>query len=100
MKLTIIPIDNAVYIDGLPYINLDLTQSGIPSNIHALQWKDTSGWLEFNNNLDGTKPQNESITSLPEWANIAITKWDEAKTAQEAAIAARQLQPVTSLQDA
>jgi hypothetical protein len=86
MKLTIIPVDGAVYKDGYSYSGLDL--SAAPSNVHALQWKDTKGWIEFTDNDDGTKPQNEAITELPSWANACVTKWDEAKAAEEAAIAA------------
>jgi len=97
MKLTIIPVDGAVYKDGYSYSGLDL--SAAPSNIHALQWKDTKGWIEFTDNDDGTKPQNEAITELPSWANAYVTKWDEAKAAEEAAIEAAkqatQNQPAT-----
>ena len=85
MKLTIISVDGAVYKDGYAYSGLDL--SAAPSNVHALQWKDTKGWIEFTDNDDGTKPQNETITELPSWANACVTKWDEAKAAEEAAIA-------------
>lgn len=94
MKLTIIPVDGAVYKDGYSYNGLDL--SAAPSNVHALQWKDTKGWIEFTDNDDGTKPQNEAITELPSWANACVIKWDEAKAAEEAAIAqAAQNQPTT-----
>jgi hypothetical protein len=86
MKLSIIPIDGAVYKDGYSYSGLNL--SFVPSSVHALQWKDTKGWIEFVDNDDGTKPQNESITELPSWVNACVTKWDEAKAAEEAAIAA------------
>jgi hypothetical protein len=81
MKVTIILEDNTVYKDGQSYTNLDL--SSIPSNVHALQFNNitNTGWIEFTDNEDGTKPQNESITSLPEWATTACVKWDEAKTA-------------------
>lgn len=81
MKLVIIPIDGAVYVDGFSYSELDL--SFCPSDVHALQWKDTSGWIEFKDNQDGTKPQNQTITELPEWALQSKGKWDAAKTAQE-----------------
>lgn len=80
MKLTIIPSDYAVYVDGLMKAYapnpLDLTQCGIPSDVHALQWKDTAGWIEFNDNPDGTKPQNQSITELPSWANACVDVWN------------------------
>lgn len=88
MKLSIIPIDGAVYKDGNCYSRLDL--SFVPSDVHALQWKDTKGWIEFVDNDDGTKPQNQTITELPNWANTCVTKWDEAKAAEEAAILAAQ----------
>jgi hypothetical protein len=80
MKLTIIPSDNAVYVDGLMKayapLPLDLSQCGIPSDVHALQWKDTAGWIEFNDNPDGTKPQNQPITELPAWANACVDVWN------------------------
>ena len=88
MKLTIIPSDGAVYKDGTSYSGLDLT--AIPSNVHALQFNDASnaGWIEFTQDDFGSKAPNEKITSLPDWALTAATKWDEAKAAEEAAIAA------------
>jgi hypothetical protein len=96
MKLTIIPIDNAVYVDNYSYSGLNLSSANIPSNVHALQWKNTTGWIEFIDNDDGTKPQNQSITELPDWANACVVKWNEAKAAKEEADAqAAQNQPVT-----
>jgi hypothetical protein len=80
MKLTIIPSDGAVYKDGSSYSELDL--SVVPSNVHALQWKDTKGWIEFTDNDDGTRPQNADITELPSWANTCLAKWDEAEAAK------------------
>ena len=88
MKLTIIPSDNAVYKNDYFCGGLDL--SFVPSNVHALQWKNTTGWVEFVDDDNGTKPQNEPITSLPDWANTCLTKWDEAKATKEAAILAAQ----------
>ena len=73
MNLVIIPSDNAVYQNNISYSNL--LWEGTPSNVHALQWFDTSGWIEFN---DG-KP-NETIDSLPPWVNNAINAWNVANT--------------------
>jgi hypothetical protein len=78
MKLTIIPSDGAVYKDGYCYSGLIL--SSVPSNVHALQWKDAEGWLEFTNNENGTKLQNEIIAELPAWANDCLNKWQEAES--------------------
>lgn len=88
MNLTIIPIDGAVYVDSVSYSGLDLAAA--PANVHALQWKNDKGWIEFKDNDDGTKPQNQAITELPAWANACKAKWDEAKAAEEAAILAAQ----------
>ena len=59
MKITIIPIDKHIRIDdnSLSQIKEDMTR--IPTNIHALQWYDTFGEIEYN---DGTP--NEIIEEL------------------------------------
>ena len=81
MKLTIITADNAVYKDGVSYLGLDLSSCGIPDNVWALQWQDTSGWVEDKSDL----VDNLAITELPSWAAACVAKWDEAKAAEEAA---------------
>jgi hypothetical protein len=83
MKLTIITADNAVYKDGVSYADLDLSSCGIPANVWALQWQDTSGWIEDKSAL----VDNLAITELPAWATACVAKWDEA---EEAAILASQ----------
>jgi len=75
MRLTIIPIDKTVYVDGNSRF-LDLSSCAIPENIHALQWYETEGEVEFNGR---PKPQNELITELPAWANACVNKWNEIK---------------------
>jgi len=80
MKLTIIPNDGAVYINN--YCYLDLALSGIPTNVHALQWNETKGWIEYTD-----EAPNEDITELPSWTSSCITLWNEAKAEEEAAIA-------------
>lgn len=72
MKLTIIPVDRAVYEDGLCYSNL--VWEGTPLNVHALQWQDIAGWIEY---ID---QPNENITVLPEWADNAMAAWTVANT--------------------
>ena len=82
MKLTIIPVDGAVYKDGVSYSGLDL--SIVPSNVHALQWDSVAGWIEFKDTIS-----NEDITELPVWANVCLAKWEETK-AEAARLAAEQ----------
>ena len=73
MKLTISPVDGSVGENGKFDIGLDLSSCNIPADVHALQWQDTAGWIEYN-----TPIPNEPITELPAWANCCMTKWDTA----------------------
>ncbi len=81
MKLTIIKNDGAVYKDNVSYSNLSLPT--IPSNVHALQWSNDKGHIEF---VDNVKV-NEAITEFPSWANDALTAWQVAYDAEQAEIA-------------
>jgi len=74
MKLTIIPVDGNVTKDKVGYLELDLSSCGIPPNVRVLQWKETSGWLEF------WDKQNEDITSLPSWVDCCLAVWNVANT--------------------
>lgn len=69
MKLTIIPSDNNVVIDGVS--KLPLYWEGTPSDVHALQWDDVAGEIEYKN-----PTRNEPITELPGWANNAVASWE------------------------
>lgn len=71
MRLTIIPVDGAVYENGECFSGL--TWEGTPVNVHALQWFDTEGWIEF---IDDTP--NEQITELPQWVSNAEAAWQAA----------------------
>ena len=94
MRLTIIPSDKNVGVDEIFFTGLDLSACNIPSTIHALQWYQTEGEVEFINNPDRTKPQNEIISELPAWANACVVKWNQAKKEFEAAQqAAKQAAP-------
>jgi hypothetical protein len=74
MKLTIIPSDKSVYVDGVCHSDLDLSPANIPDDVHALQWDADAGWIEYNNHV---KP-NEDITALPQWANDCVVIWEQA----------------------
>lgn len=75
MRLTIIVSDGSVGEDGLFYNDLDLSSCNIPADVHALQWFDTYGWIEFKEPVP-----NQDITELPAWANCCTAKWTEANT--------------------
>ena len=76
MKLTIITSDKSVGENDKFYNNLDLNSCNIPADVHALQWQDTAGWIEYNSPLT----ENQPITELPAWANCCMVKWTEANT--------------------
>jgi len=84
MKLTIIKDDGAVYKDGKSYLKLSL--STIPNDVHALQWNNDKGHIEF---VDDAKV-NETITELPSWANDALTAWQTAYEVEQSEIAKSQ----------
>lgn len=71
-NITIIVDDNAIYLDGGYIDELDFSTAGIPTNVHALQWKTNVGWIEFKPNIDWTHDPNEIINTLPDWANNCI----------------------------
>lgn len=80
MRLTIVPFDGVVIIDGNNKVQpFDLSQCGIPADVHALQWYDTRGWIEFSDDEDPftPKPPNQAIDALPEWANACVQVWTD-----------------------
>lgn len=70
MRLTIISDDKTVIIDGV-YKHLE--NLVIDANIHAVQWYDTWGEIEYRSTRDG-KPQNEVIEDISPFQNI-IDLW-------------------------
>jgi len=74
MKLTIIPSTGSVGENEIFYNNLDLSSCNIPADVHALQWQDTAGWIEYKSPL----VENQPITELPDWTNCCMAKWDAA----------------------
>jgi hypothetical protein len=87
-RLTILPVDGAVYRDAGNYLDLDLSGCGIPADVHALQWDGSAGSIEFTD-----ARENEEITALPDWANACVAKWDEADAARIAAEEAAAVEP-------
>lgn len=64
MRLTIIPEDKTVVVDGVGRMGLEFTY---PQNVRVLQWYDTEGVLE------GHDYVNTKITSIPQWALNAVS---------------------------
>ena len=72
MRLTVVPSDKIIIKDGKEYKVTDL--SYLDSNIHAIQWYDDKGEIEY---VDGTS--NLEITDITPY-NQCVTDWEAAKT--------------------
>ena len=84
MRVTIIPADGFVSVNGEGYGQLDL--SSMASDIHALQWYETEGELEVKD-ARGRVVENRPIDSLEPY-QLALDAWQLGKEA--AALAAQQ----------
>ena len=83
-KLTIVPEDGMISIDGLSYFELSMT--GVPKDIHALQWYGKGGETEYKADDYGDSKPNIRIDDLPKWTQKSIGVWETAnKNAIEAA---------------
>lgn len=76
MRLTIIPADGFVSVDGVGYLGLPITTQ---EGVHAIQWQESSGWVEYKE-IDGVKQSNEPITSIDTFSD-AIEIWQRAHDA-------------------
>lgn len=79
MRVTIIPQDGKVVIDGKSYDGINL--SSIDPNIHAIQWYDTYGEIEI---LDsrGNHAENQEITSFDNYLFV-VDLWKIADDEQK-----------------
>ena len=76
MRLTIVTDDMAVYTDIGVFIIPDISGL-IPEGVSALQWYNGKGWIEFKEDIDWNKPNNQRITELPTWAIMCQNRWEE-----------------------
>jgi len=75
MRVTILPADGFVSIDGEGYSNINL--SFIDPGIHAVQWYDTEGDIERKDSR-GRMVANEHATSIEQF-QPALDLWLAAK---------------------
>lgn len=62
-RLAVIVDDGAVYTDDRIVLGLDFSTCGIPEDIHAIQWIDGQGEVEYRDTR-----HNFTVTELPDWA--------------------------------
>lgn len=93
MKVTIVPADNSVSIDGVGLGELDL--SFMDASVHAVQWYETHGEIEIKDPVTGRMVENRVITSIEPF-QPAIDAWQARKTLVDQAAAAITI-PVTEI---
>jgi hypothetical protein len=74
MRVTIIPVDGYVSVDGKGFTKLDL--SFISADVHAIQWFDTEGEVEIKDSK-GRITHNQPIDSIAPY-QAAIDAWQVA----------------------
>jgi hypothetical protein len=83
MRLTIIPGDGKVYVDGAAVDFDDTDELSAAGWINAVHWDETtqSGWIEFRNDGFGEFKRNQPITALPSEYRALIAFWHEKQAA-------------------
>lgn len=71
-RITIIPSDTYCSIDDVGYTGVNM--ASVPSDVHAIQWFGGSGWIEYSENEDGTKPANQPIDSMQPYQSV-LDSW-------------------------
>ncbi len=72
MRVTIIPDDGFVSVDGVGYSALDL--SAVDPSVHAVQWYGEEGEVEVKNPITRKMVENRIINSLSEFQS-AVEAW-------------------------
>ena len=73
--LTIIKPDNNIAEDGV-WRTVDC--SGLASNVHAVQWDGSAGWIEYN---DGTV--NETIDSISAYSSLTKRRNEKKRLSEK-----------------
>jgi hypothetical protein len=75
MRVTIVPAENKVNIDGVAKFGIDC--SGLPSDVSVIQWGGSSGWVEFVNDGHGEFVPNAMIADFAPYQYL-VEAWGTA----------------------
>ena len=89
MQLTIVLPDQLTLIDGQPQ-RFDLDKFDVPPGLHALQWKNDTGHIEYSN------LPNEPLDTLPDWVD-AIIEEHRRLTLEQTSLTEKQLRQAVYL---
>jgi hypothetical protein len=89
MRLIIIPVDKLISIDGQGISQIQQDFSWIPSNVHAVQWYETWGEVEYTDGLPNEKIEELGIyEQAVDTYNNEKQRLEDEKIAQAEAIEA------------
>jgi hypothetical protein len=71
MRLTVIPGDNTVIIDGQ---GAQVDCSDLPSYVRAIQWDGAKGWIEHHPDANGRQHANVEIVSVAPYLYL-VERW-------------------------
>lgn len=81
MRVTIIPSDGIVAVDGRTIVAINM--SSLPVGVHAVQWYGSKGEVEFSMDEEGHKPANEIIENLDEYQAV-LDAWEAKRAIEDA----------------
>lgn len=77
MRITVIPCDGAVNIDGVKFSGIDL--SFFDPSYHAIQWYETFGEIEIQDPTTKKILENREITDITDIYNQVLPLWQAKK---------------------
>ena len=91
MRITIIPSDKTIGIDGDFLLSIQQDMSWVPENIHAVQWYDTWGEVEYTDDSPNERIEELGIyqQAVIDFNNELKRIEDEQKAQEEAIEASR-----------
>jgi hypothetical protein len=93
-NLVFVPEDGTIGLNGEFFLGIEKQYfDWVPENVHAFHWysEENAGEIEFKvtSPIGGTKPPNEIITELGEWAQL-FDLFDEEKSRREEQVRVQQ----------
>ena len=79
-RIIIVPVDTFCMVDSMGFRGVDM--SSVDPSVHAVQWFDTMGWIEFLPDETGNKPENQMIADITPFKPV-LDSWQLIKQQHE-----------------